>query len=123
MMNNEFLVNVRELEHCTILDLQGDLTKTAEESLIGTREWQEGLEGSKRYLVINLSQVPYVNSAGIAVLIRLLRFGIKAGFHTFAYGVSSHYQKLFRMVGLTEYMALYPNEYSVLQRIEEISES
>ncbi|WP_274365985.1 STAS domain-containing protein [Paenibacillus thermotolerans] len=118
-MNSELSVAVRELEHCTVLDLKGDLTKHAEDAVLGLRNWLQGLEGSKRALVLNLSQVPYVNSAGIAVLIRLVRYGTKARFHTYAFGVSSHYQKLFRMVGLTEYMAVYPDEFTVLQRIEE----
>jgi anti-anti-sigma factor len=119
MMNNECFVTVRELERCTVVHIRGDVTKHAEEKLLGLRAWEEGLEGGKRYAALDFSEVPYVNSAGIAVLIRLVRIGAKSGFRTFAYGVNAHYQKLFRMVGLTEYMAIYPNEFSVLQRIEE----
>ncbi|HZG88356.1 STAS domain-containing protein [Paenibacillus sp.] len=121
-MNQEVSVVVRETERCTFVHLRGDVTKQAEDALLGARPWQDGLEGGKRRLVIDFTEVPYVNSAGIAVLIRLVRLGLKSGFRTFAYGVNAHYQKLFRMVGLTEYMAIYPDEYAVLQRIEEEEE-
>jgi len=100
------------------LTLAGDLTKAAEQALLDGFDWERGLGGGRRYLVLNLTGVNYINSAGMAVLIRLSRTGRKAGYHTFACGVTTHYQKLFRMVGLTEYMMIYPDEYSVMQRIE-----
>jgi anti-anti-sigma factor len=121
-MDSEFAAKVRENADSTVVDMSGDLTKSAEERLLALREWQSGLAEGKRCLVLNFTEVPYVNSAGIAVLIRLVRYGAKAGFRTFAFGINSHYQKLFRMVGLTEYMAIYPNEYAVLERIAQEAE-
>lgn len=110
-----------EIRHLTdqalALDLRGDLTRQAEEAVLGLRPWAEGLDGGRKYLILNLAHVPYINSAGIAVLIRLARAGIKGGFMTFAYGVTPHYEKLFRMVGLTEHMLIYPSEYAIMERI------
>lgn len=74
-------------------------------------------------MVLNFTGVPYINSLGIALLIRLVRTTAKAGNQTFAYGITPHYQKLFLMVGLTEYMMVYPDEYSILQRIEALASS
>lgn len=118
-MNQDCRATLRETEHYTALTLHGDVTKQSEEALFGLRPWQEGLDGAKMFLVIDFTDVPYINSAGIALLIRLVRIGLKAGYRTFAFGVSAHYQKLFRMVGLTEYMAIYPSEYAVAERIEQ----
>src|SRR5690606_1290153 len=113
---NPFHVNVRKFEHGIILDLQGDIAKDAEDMLMSLNQWEQGLDG-KTFLVLNFLQVPYINSAGIAILIRLVRYGIKGKYQTFAFGLSAHYQKLFKMVGLTEYMMIYPDEYSVLERL------
>ncbi|TLS52078.1 STAS domain-containing protein [Paenibacillus antri] len=118
-MNRDCRATLRETQHYTALTLHGDLTKQAEETLLGLRSWQEGLDGGKTNLVIDFADVPYINSAGIALLIRIVRSGLKAGYRTFAFGVSGHYQKLFRMVGLTEYMAIYPSEYAIAERIEQ----
>lgn len=119
-MDQPIRVDIRLLSHSMILDVQGDLTKQAEETLLHLREWEQGLDGQRPFLIINLTQVPYINSAGIALLIRLVRSGIKGSFQTFAYGVTPHYEKLFRMVGLTDYVMIYPDEYAVLQRIDAI---
>lgn len=121
-MEQALEVTVRSFDRGMIIDMDGDLTKSAEEALLRRRNWEEGLDGENNVLVLNFTRVPYINSSGIAVLIRIVRAGWKGGYQTFAYGVSPHYQKLFRMVGLTEYMMIYPDEYSVMQRIESLGE-
>jgi len=122
-MSTECRATLRETERYTLLTLSGDLTKQAEETLFGLRSWQDGLEDGKPFLLIDFAEVPYINSAGIALLIRLVRLGRKAGYRSFAFGVSGHYQKLFRMVGLTEYMAIYPSEHAVAERLEQENEA
>jgi anti-anti-sigma factor len=117
-MELEFRIQYRKLEKAIVVDLWGDLTKQAEEQLLLVR-WEDGLESGRRYLIFNFTETTYMNSSGIALLIRIVRAGRKAGFETFAYGVTLHYQKLFRMVGLTEYMMIYPNEYAIMARIED----
>lgn len=121
-MENRFEVQVRSFDQGLILDMAGDLTKEAEELLLGLRDWEKGLDG-KRYLVFNFTKVPYINSTGIAILIRIARAGPKGSFHSFAYGISPHFQKLFRMIGLTEYLMIYPDEYSILQRIQDLADN
>lgn len=106
-----------------ILDMRGDLTKQGEEQVLSLCSWESGLPDGKRYVILNLTDVFYINSAGIAVMIRLTRTGLKSGFHIFAYGISAHYQKLFRMVGLSEHLLIYPDEYAILQRIESLEDT
>lgn len=122
-MDKHFRAESRFTAHAVILDLYGDLSNQSEECLLSLNDWERGLQDGKRYLIINFMQVPYINSMGIAVLIRIVRSLAKAGCQTFAYGVTAHYQKLFRMVGLTEFMAVYPDEYSISQRIEAMQEN
>ncbi|MED4600131.1 STAS domain-containing protein [Paenibacillus validus] len=121
-MDSQFRADMRTHVKTVIIDLYGDLSNQSEEGLLGLREWELGLGQNKRFLILNFTQVPYINSMGIAVLIRIVRSLMKTGCQTFAYGVTPHYQKLFRMVGLTEYIMIYPDEYSILQRIETIQE-
>lgn len=123
-MEQAFHANVRYLSSLVMaLDLQGDLTKQSEQSLLSLRSWQEGLDDARPYLVLNLTRVPYINSAGIAVLIRLSRAGAKGNYVTFAYGITPHYEKLFRMVGLTESMMIYPDEHAIAERIAALEQS
>lgn len=122
-MNNPFRAESRLNAHAFILDLYGDLSNQSEEYLIGMKDWELGLQDGRRFLILNFVHVDYINSMGIAVLIRIVRSLAKAGCQTFAYGVTAHYQKLFRMVGLTEFMAVYPDEYSIGQRIEALQDN
>lgn len=118
MDQSPFTVRERAAGSALVLELAGDMSGNAEDVLLTLHPWDQGLPGGGRYLVLSFLRVPYINSMGIAVLIRLVRTLSKAGCQTFAYGVSPHYQKLFRMVGLTEYMMVYPDEYAILQRLE-----
>jgi stage II sporulation protein AA (anti-sigma F factor antagonist) len=105
------------LANAVMYDLYGDLSREAEETLLALRDWEVEPAAGEICRVFNFTHVPYINSIGIAVLIRIVRSVAKAGGQTFAFGVTAHYQKLFRMVGLTEYLMIYPNEYAVVQRI------
>lgn len=119
-MGATFRTSKRVLDNVIIYDVHGDLTKHAEETMLQLQQWERGLEDGRTILILNLTHVPYINSIGISILIRIVRTLIKAGCQTFVYGVSPHYQKLFGMVGLTEYMMIYPNEFAILQRIESL---
>lgn len=121
-MNAQFRVDRRDAPHAVIYDLRGDLSGQAEEVMLGMRDWSKGLEEGKRCLVLNFTEVSYINSIGIALLIRIVRTLLDAGCSTFAYGLTPHYQKLFRMIGLTEHMLIYPNEFAIMQRIEHLQE-
>jgi|GEM_PF-418566 len=122
-MEQPFSMHMRYTEDAVLLDLQGELNKPAEGLLLGSHPWEEGLQGGRLCLVLNLQEINYINSAGMALLIRLARAGKTGKYHTFAYGVSEHYQKLFRMVGLTEYMMIYPEEQAVKERIAALREA
>lgn len=117
---NTFRAELQMTASAALVTMYGDLSNQAEEVLLGLRAWELGLDGRK-FLILNFTQVPYINSMGIAVLIRVVRSTSKAGCHAFAYGITPHYQKLFRMVGLTEYMMIYPDLYSIEQRIEALA--
>ncbi|MEK3885572.1 STAS domain-containing protein [Paenibacillus sp. PL2-23] len=116
-MINELTIKERPFGRGIVFDLQGDLTKQSESVLLGCRDWAAGM-GDGQAAVLNLSSVSIINSAGIALLIRLSQMALKADYRLYAYGVSPHYQKMFRLIGLTDYIMIYPDEYSLMQRLE-----
>ncbi|HLA42151.1 MAG TPA: STAS domain-containing protein [Aggregatilineales bacterium] len=70
-------------------------------------------------LALNFVNSDYLNSAGIGLIISLVEDAAQAGRKIFAYGLSSHYRKLFGMVGLTERIVLVENEEEARSKIEE----
>lgn len=70
-------------------------------------------------LSLNFETSDYLNSAGIGLIISLVEDATQAGRKVFAYGLSSHYRKLFSMVGLTERIILVENEAEARAKIAE----
>src|SRR5260221_5755859 len=66
----------------------------------------------------NFSATDYMNSAGIGLIINLVEDALQAGRKVFAYGLGSHYRKLFSMVGLTERLTLVADENEVKEKAE-----
>lgn len=66
-------------------------------------------------LGLNFEGSDYLNSAGIGLVISLVEDANQAGRAVYAYGLSSHYRKLFSMVGLTERITLVTNEAEMLE--------
>jgi anti-anti-sigma factor len=54
--------------------------------------------------------VSYINSSGIAVLIGIVTGFTNKGVSFNVYGLSSHFKKIFRMIGLTQYVNVFGSE-------------
>jgi anti-sigma B factor antagonist len=113
MKGNVLQISVREKDDARVIDLQGDFTLFADEStnLAIKPLINEGV----LKLVLNFSDVKYINSSGIAIIIGLVTLLSNKGGRFKAYGLIPHFQKVFNMVGLTQYMDLFDSEDEALQ--------
>lgn len=102
-----------------LLCLTGDITKTSGEFLLTWRNWEEGLGSDIHSFILDFSKVEYINSAGIAALLRLLRSLPEERCRTGCFGLNYHYEKLFKMVGLTRYLRIYPAEQAAMEGLQE----
>lgn len=98
------------------IGVTGDLTRNSESLFFAAYPWMHG-QNDIKYIVFDMSKLTYVNSAGIALLIRFVREAQQRNYSTFAFGVSPHYQKIFRIVGLTSFLELFPDEYSAMETL------
>ena len=89
-----------------VIRLYGDLTTEAEETL--REACQKAADARPRAVIFDFANVGYINSGGIAVLISMVMEAIEKGHEIAATGLSDHYSKVFRMVGLSRYMKLEP---------------
>jgi anti-anti-sigma factor len=115
MLEEELTVRTRQRDDIAIIDLMGDVTTFAEEKI--NTAYQEVSEQAVRYILLNFRENDYINSAGIAILINILpevnRRNQKLAFS----GLSLHFQKIFRMVGLAQYAEIYQDEDEALQNL------
>ena len=100
-----------------ILHLNGDITKASGEYLLRYKEWDQSLGNEIGGVALNFSKVDYINSSGIASLIRLARLLSKGSYPVGCYNLTFHYEKLFKMVGLLKIITIYPSEWSAVEEL------
>src|SRR5258706_10620234 len=94
-----------------LLDFPRDVTAQTRETAYGA--YNELARAKVKALGFNFGATDYMNSAGIGLIIQLVEDATQAGRKVYAYGLGSHYRKLFNMVGLTERISLVADENEV----------
>lgn len=117
MDDNELIIKEEIKSDVYILRLSGDITKNSSYALLKWRNWESGLPDRITVLLVDFSGVSYINSAGIAALIRLFRLGSGGLYRSGCFNLHYHYEKLFLMVGLNKYLKIYPSEWSAVEQI------
>ena len=116
-MSAEIEVTVRFERGATIIGLAGDVTTFAEEEI--NKAYQTASADGAQNIIFQFRESDYINSAGIAILIGIVTEARKRDQRLLMTGLSHHFQKIFRMVGLTQYADLYPSLDEALASIEE----
>lgn len=96
------------------LDFPRDVTAQTRETAYSA--YNELARSKIRALGLNFTLTDYMNSAGIGLVINLVEDATQAGRRVYAYGLGSHYRKLFNMVGLTERISLVSDESEFLKK-------
>jgi anti-anti-sigma factor len=107
LMSDEIQVSVRWKNEAAVIDLVGDVTTFAEEAI--NQAYQSASSEGAVNIIFNFRENDYINSAGIAILIGVVTEARKRDQKLLMSGLSAHFQKIFRMVGLTQYADLYPS--------------
>lgn len=115
-MSDEIQVSVRSESNATVIDLVGDVTTFAEEAI--NQAYQSASSEGAVNIIFNFRENDYINSAGIAILIGVVTEARKRDQKLLMTGLSAHFQKIFRMVGLTQYADLYPSVEDALTALK-----
>ncbi len=67
-----------------------------------------------RNIILNFSDLEYMNSSGIGLLVTLLIRANRQNQRLLAYGLSDHYQQIFELTRLNEAIAIYDSEQEAL---------
>jgi anti-anti-sigma factor len=86
------------------LAIHGDLSGAADAELTGA--YDEARTGGMTSLTIDFSQAAYINSTGIAVLVRILAAGRRDGIEVRARGLSPHYIEIFEITRISDFMRI-----------------
>jgi anti-sigma B factor antagonist len=103
---------VRYKPPVAIIDLRGEITPFAEDVL--NAAYAEAEKGDSRVILLNFSNVDYINSTGIALIVSLLTRARKSNRRLLACGLSEHYVEIFHITRLVDFMSIFPDEESAL---------
>ena len=93
-----------------IVDIRGDVTAGSEEVLMNA--YEEASDA--RAIVLNFSELAYMNSGGIGLLVTLLVRVNRRGQKLLAFGLSEHYSQIFELTRLDEAIGIHDSESEAL---------
>ncbi len=107
-----FEASVRRQHDAAIIDLRGEINAAAEAGLSAAYAAAEAQNPPT--IVLNFAEVSYINSTGIALIVGLLARARKARRRLLVFGLSPHYQEIFQITRLADFMTIYQDEASAL---------
>jgi len=112
MTTGDLSTAVRRSGGVVVVDLIGDIDRGAETALSGA--WEEAAHGHPAAVVLNFTQAGYINSTGIALIVGVLARARTHGIALRAYGLTQHYQEIFEITRLADYLAITTDEDSAV---------
>ncbi len=107
-MEKEFEAQTRFSDDIATMDLKGEINIFAEEKL--THLHRDITEKGIKKILLNFKDVNYINSAGIAIIIGMVSESQEQGQQLVVVNLIPHFQRIFEMVGLTQYVTLSDSE-------------
>jgi anti-anti-sigma factor len=117
MLTKQLEVQVRQQPSAAIIDLHGEINAFAEEAL--NAAYADAEHTDPEVILLNFSDVEYINSTGIALIVGLLAKARAARRSLLACGLSEHYVEIFNITRLADFMTVYPNEQSAMQGVDQ----
>jgi anti-anti-sigma factor len=104
MDETTFGAEVSEVPEEVLVRLSGDLNGRADEKM--ATAYARVTELGPRRLSLDFHRVGYINSTGIALVVRLLADARRDGRSVRAVGLTDHYQEIFRITRLSDFMEI-----------------
>ena len=98
--------------NASIIDIHGDITGFAENILMDA--FSQASNGRTQAILLNFTDLDYMNSSGIGLLVTLLIRTQRQKQQLMAYGLSEHYQEIFQLTRLNEAIGIYRDEIEAL---------
>jgi anti-sigma B factor antagonist len=108
MDDRTFGAQVVEIPDEVRLRMRGDLDAQADDAL--QTAYREAAERGSGRLTLDFGDVGYINSTGIALVVRLLADARRDGRSVRAVGLTAHYREIFRITRLSDFMEIVEGE-------------
>ena len=95
-----------------IVEVRGEITAASEKPLMDA--YTEAATPATRSVIIDFTDLEYMNSGGIGLLVTLLVRANRQKQRLLAYGLTDHYRQIFELTRLDEAIGIYPDEASAV---------
>ncbi len=113
MSKPNLTIHVRQVAPATaILDIHGEVTGFGENALMDA--YTQASNQGARTICLNFTDLEYMNSSGIGLLVTLLIRIQRQKQRLSAFGLSDHYLQIFELTRLNEAIGIYSSEAAAL---------
>jgi anti-anti-sigma factor len=105
-------MKVRKAPDAAVIYIQGEMTGFVEDALMDA--YNEASDDGAKTIILNFSELEYMNSTGIGLLVTLLIRSQREQQRLMACGLSSHYRQIFDLTRLNEAIGTYDTETEAL---------
>jgi len=95
-------------DRTSVIDIAGEVTAASEGALMDAYGRASGEH--TRWVVLNFSELEYMNSSGIGLLVTLLVRANRQKQRLLAFGLTDHYRQIFQLTRLDEAIAIHDSE-------------
>lgn len=97
-----------------VMAVRGELTGASEEALMGA--YGQASDALTRTIVLDFSELEYMNSTGIGLLVTLLVRAQRQRQRLMAFGLSEHYRQILSLTRLDEAIGIAESEADALRQ-------
>ena len=109
-------MNVRQAgKGACILDIKGEINAAAEPVLMDA--YNQACSDGAKVILMNFSDLKYMNSSGIGLLVTLLIRVRRQNQRLMAFGLNDHYRQIFELTRLNEAITIFDTESEAVQSV------
>lgn len=95
-----------------VIDIRGEISSLAEDRLMDAYAQASALKAET--IILNFTEMEYMNSSGIGLLVTLLIRAQRQKQRLLVYGLNDHYRQIFALTRLEEAITICSNEMEAL---------
>lgn len=113
---SDTVLTVRNVsQSASIIDVKGEITAGSEDEL--TAAYTDASKSSPKAIILNFSDLEYMNSGGIGLLVTMLVRANRQKQKLLAVGLNEHYRQIFELTRLDEAVSIFDDEARALGSI------
>lgn len=114
-MIRNLLTEVERRDKVSVISLKGEISSLAKDSFFDA--YDQANRQKTNAILLDMLEVEYINSAGIALIIRMVSDARERGSKVAVSGLSDHYREIFHITRLDDFVSIYSDRETALKAL------